>query len=253
MEQVLRKLMAAAVIAVCVLARYAHAGIVIVGTRVIFPGQAREVTIKLTNEGKQPTLVQTWLDKGDVSESPETIDVPFTLTPVIFRLDPKKGQTLRLIYTRQPIAQDKETLYWLNVREIPPKMQGSEGMNKLQLAYRTRIKVLFRPEGLPGNADEAPTLTRWEIVRNGDRKGYALKASNPTPYFVNLDSVALRVAGKEFDAGAGYVKPGGSELFPVNALTSDFGAGSAEVEYVSINDWGGGVRGKQSVTAKTAP
>ncbi|MGT2474568.1 fimbrial biogenesis chaperone [Paraburkholderia terrae] len=251
MGNVIRKLMAAAVITAGVFVTHAQASIVITGTRVIFPGQAREATIKLTNEGEQPALVQAWLDQGDANESPETIDVPFTLTPAMFRLDPKNGQTLRLIYTKQPLAQDKETLYWLNVLEVPPKVQVNDDVNRLQLAYRTRIKVIFRPQGLPGNAGEAAALTRWEIARDGDRKGYVLKATNPTPYFLNLGSVALRVADKEFDAGAGYVKPGESELFPVNALTTDVGVG-AEVEYTSVNDWGGGVRGKQPVVAGTA-
>ncbi|KVH63799.1 pilus assembly protein [Burkholderia sp. MSMB1072] len=251
MKYLCRKLFAATAIAASLFAANAHASIVIAGTRVIFPANEREVTIKLTNDGQTPALVQTWIDKGDANTSPEKIDAPFTVTPSMFRLDPGNGQTLRLIYTKEPLAQDKETMFWLNVLEVPPKAENGEDASRLQLAFRTRIKVFFRPQNLPGKADDAPVQTKWQVVRDG--KGYALKASNPTPYFVNLGSVTLRTGGKELDAGAGYIKPGDSALFPVQGLTAGAEPG-AEVAYTSINDWGGGIKATQPVSSgKRAP
>ena len=47
--------------------------------------------------------------------------MPFTMVPPLFRLDPKKGQMLRIVYTQEPLATDKETLFWLNVLEVPPR------------------------------------------------------------------------------------------------------------------------------------
>jgi len=225
------------------LANVAHASVIIEGTRVIFPGQEREVTLKVKNTGKQPGLVQAWFDKGDPSVAPEKLDVPFTLTPAVFRLDPDKGQTLRIIYTKEPLAQDRETMFWLNVLEVPPK---SDASNQLQLAFRSRIKLMYRPKDLPGSADEAPAQVNWEVIPAEAGKGYALRASNPTPYHVNLGELELVVGGKRFDAGAGYVPPLGSQLFPVTGL-NDRPAGDAQIDYSAINDFGGPVKGQRPV------
>ncbi|KVE08158.1 molecular chaperone [Burkholderia anthina] len=213
----------------------AWADVVISGTRVVFPGNDREVTVKLTNEGKAPALVQAWLDKGDPNASPDNIDVPFTLTPAMFRMEPGKGQTLRMIYTREPLPADKESLFWLNVLEIPPKAATGDDRNQLQIAFRSRIKVMFRPEGLTGNASAAPKQLNWSLVKAGE--GYALQASNPTPYVVNLGSVSLKAAGHKYDAGMGYVLPGATQQFPVKQLGALPSSG-ATASFGSIDDWG---------------
>lgn len=224
-----------------------QASVVIAGTRVIFPGQDREVTLKISNNGGTPALVQAWLDNGNQDSSPDTIDVPFTISPAMFRLDPSKGQALRIISTGASLAQDKETLYWLNVLEVPPKAKaGSTESNKLQLAFRTRIKFMYRPDNLPGRSEDSPGQVRWEVVRTENGNGYALKATNPTPYFVNLGEISLVVKNKAFDAGAGFIAPGDVTQFPIVGLTQSTDA-SAEVNYLSINDFGGGVKGKYAV------
>lgn len=240
MKHVFRKLCLVGALAAVSVAGVAQASVVIEATRVIFPAQEREVTIKLTNDGKTPALVQTWLDKGEANASPDSIDVPFVLAPSVFRLDPGRGQTLRLIYSKEPLAQDKETMFWLNVLEVPPKAQTSADSNKLQLAFRSRIKVMFRPQGLEGKPDEAPGKVSWAVVPGESGKGYALKANNPTPYVVSFGQVNLKAGGKTYDAGSNYVSPGDTRLFPIADLQASPGSG-AQVEYTSINDYGSGV------------
>jgi len=44
------------------LATATHAEIVIHGTRVIYPSDASEVTLQLSNNGSKPALVQAWID-----------------------------------------------------------------------------------------------------------------------------------------------------------------------------------------------
>lgn len=223
----------------------AQASIVLAATRVVFPANEREVTIRLSNEGEASALVQTWLDKGDADASPSTLEVPFTLTPVMFRVDPHKGQTLRLIYGKQPLASDKESLFWLNVLEVPPKAQAAEDANRLQLAYRTRIKVLFRPESLAGKAEDAPAAVKWRLVHSPRGKGLALQGYNSSPYYVNLGSIAaIGTNGKEYDAGAGYIPPGASQTFP---LSDEGTANISRVRYSAINDWGGPLPGELTV------
>ncbi len=48
-----------------VIAPATQAEIVIHGTRVIYPSDAREVTLQVSNNGSKPALVQAWIDEGD--------------------------------------------------------------------------------------------------------------------------------------------------------------------------------------------
>ncbi|MDN7877097.1 fimbrial biogenesis chaperone [Burkholderia aenigmatica] len=228
------------------IASQAYASVVISGTRVIFPSNEREVTIKLTNDGKTPALVQTWIDTGDQNASPETINAPFTLTPAMFRMEPNKGQTLRMVYTNEPLPADKESLYWLNVLEIPPKTADGADRNQLQIALRTRIKIIFRPEGLKGEAVAAPAQVRWEVAP-GKKGAYVLKATNPTPFVVNIGSILLHAGGQKYDAGAGYVLPGATQEFPVAQLHANPAVG-AKVQFNSINDWGTSTNNEQPLS-----
>lgn len=239
--KIFRKLCFLAALGAGFTAHLAQASVVIDGTRIVFPAQEREVTLKLANAGKFPALVQAWLDKGDPSVSPEKADVPFTMTPAVFRLDPNKAQALRIIYTKEPLPQDRESLFWLNVLEVPPK---GEGGNQLQLAFRSRIKLMFRPQGLAGSAEDAPSQVRWEMVAAEGGKGHALRATNPTAYHVNLGQVELDANGRRFDAGSSYVPPHGSKLFPITGLAQR-PSGPAEVVFSAINDYGGPLKGRQ--------
>jgi chaperone protein EcpD len=211
---------------------------------VIYPEAEREVTVRLDNVGNTPELVQTWLDEGNPKTLPSESKAPFTIVPPLFRLDPKKGQSLRLIYTRDPLPQDKESVFWLNVLEVPPRdtsTGSNDNPNKLQLAFRTRIKVFFRPRALTGRADDAPAQVSWRFVSKSDG-GYALEATNPTPYNVTFSNLAATVGGARFanDKG-GMISPGGKQEFDMGNLKTM--PASAAIEYTYINDYGVGVKG----------
>jgi chaperone protein EcpD len=238
--------MAMTVFALSWLAGSAQAGVVISGTRVIYQASEREITVKLGNEGDTPALVQVWLDTGNPNALPDESKVPFTLSPPLFRLDPKKGQSLRLIYTQEPLPQDKESLFWLNVLEVPPRADTattSNDPNSLQLAFRSRIKLFFRPAGLPGNADDAAAQVRWKFVRK-DNGGYALEATNPSPYHVTFSKIAAVDGATTWTSyKGGMVDPGASVDFDLGSMTP-LAAVPAQVDYTFINDYGAGVNGK---------
>lgn len=214
----------------------ALASVVIAGTRAIYNARDREVTIKLTNEGNAPALVQSWFDKGDPAAPPASISVPFVLTPPVARIDPGKGQSLRIVYTGEPLPEDRESVFWLNVLEIPPKPNAQEtGPNKLQLAFRSRIKFFYRPEGLKGVPGEAPAKLVWRLARTDGR--LLLECHNPTAFHVSVVSVELSAAGKRAvnERGA-MVAPGDTLRFPLNGdLPSIPGI---KVRYHTLNDWG---------------
>ncbi|HIC7210205.1 fimbrial biogenesis chaperone [Burkholderia stabilis] len=214
----------------------AQASVVITGTRVIFPGESREVTVRLMNDGTAPALVQAWIDTGNEKETPEQISVPFVLTPAMFRLDAGKGQSLRLIQTQESLPADRESLFWLNVLEIPPKASAADSANKVQLAFRSRIKVMYRPSGLAGHPEAAADQLKWTLARQSGGNGYALKASNPSPYVVNLGELDINVGGQKHELKPSFVRPGETKEFPLPAGTAE--PASAVVDYSYIDDWG---------------
>jgi chaperone protein EcpD len=213
-----------------VLSLQAVASVVIGGTRVIYPEQEREVTVKLTNAGKSAVLVQSWIDDGNVDSKPDTIRVPFLLTPPINRIDATKSQTLRISYTGANLPQDRESVFWLNVLEIPQMKKGSDTPNSLQVAFRSRIKLFFRPQALTGDtSDAAKTLT---FVPQGNN----VVVKNSAAYYVSLLSVTVGVGTQKEGVAGTLVPPFGSITLPFkypNLLRA-----GANVEYEYINDWG---------------
>ncbi|NCE89406.1 molecular chaperone [Pseudomonas sp. L13] len=215
----------------------AKADVVITGTRVVYPANARDVSIKLTNGGAKPALVQAWVDTGDASQLPEQSDAPFVLTPPVSRVDPNKGQTLRLMFTGAELPQNKESLFWLNVLEVPPATAGEAAENELQLAFRSRIKIFYRPANLPGLSIEAAEQLRWRLVAAAG--GWALECSNPTPYYISLVSAGMTVNGRAYSSKqGGMVSPGGQTNFSLSDLLVKPGA-DTQVDYTAINDYGG--------------
>ncbi|RDL19867.1 pili/flagellar assembly PapD-like chaperone [Serratia fonticola] len=53
------------------------AGVVISGTRVIYPSDAKEVSVRINNVGPSPVLLQSWIDNDDANAKPSAIKVPF--------------------------------------------------------------------------------------------------------------------------------------------------------------------------------
>ena len=216
----------------------AQAGIVIQGSRVVYPAKDREVSVKLVNIGEQPSLVQAWVDKGNEKLTADKADGPFLITPPITRVEAKKGQTLRLVYTGDEAASKKqETVFWLNVLDVPP-MPKDQDSNFLQVAVRSRLKIFYRPEGMPGNPTQAARELDWSVVSTGG--GYALRARNRGAFHVSLATVQLVTGNKTFSVAKDDVKmvaPGASVDLPLPGLAGQPGAG-AKVDYQWVSDYG---------------
>lgn len=226
---------AALVIAAALVSSQSFAGVVITGTRLIYPAAQKEITVKLNNNGTRPALVQSWVDTGDVKSSPTSSKAPFVLTPPVSRIDPSKGQSLRLMYTGAALPTDKESVFWLNVLEIPPKAEGPVDLNVLQMAFRSRVKIFYRPEGLAGNSTDAQQQLQWKVISVDG--GYALQAFNPTAYHVSQIELALSVGNQRYESESGMVSPGQTQVFALPTLKSQ-PAASAQVEFKAINDYG---------------
>jgi P pilus assembly chaperone PapD len=62
----------------------------------------------------------------------------------------QKENTLRIIdATNNQLPQDRESLFWMNVKAIPSMDKSKLSDNTLQLAIISRIKLYYRPENWP--------------------------------------------------------------------------------------------------------
>ncbi|TFZ44669.1 molecular chaperone [Stenotrophomonas maltophilia] len=217
----------------------AQASIVIAGTRVVYPASESEVTLKLSNEGSSPALVQVWTDKGDPAMTPTEEGGPFLVMPPIARVDPRKSQTLRISYTGGELPQHRESVFWLNVLDIPPKQNiEADDANALQFAFRSRIKLFYRPAKLQGQPFDAPSQVIWRILDSGGKPN--LEARNPSPYHVTFSAIHL---GKSAVTDVGVmIAPGEIRLLPLQSRGEE-----GTVRYEAINDFGGVVPGETSL------
>ncbi|OAT54661.1 hypothetical protein M998_0355 [Providencia heimbachae ATCC 35613] len=160
--------------------------IIVNGTRFIYPGNEKEITVQLNNTADRPAVAQAWLDTGDASETPDTIKTPFQITPPISRIEAKGGQTLRIkLMNKASVAQDRESLWWLNILDIPPMVKAKDGENQnvLQLAIRSRFKFFYRPAGLSSRE-----LAPEQLVVKTNGKNIII--DNPTPYFITVTKIS---------------------------------------------------------------
>ncbi|ALE95342.1 MULTISPECIES: fimbria/pilus periplasmic chaperone [Serratia] len=205
----------------------AHAAIALDRTRVIFDGDLKTVSLNISNQNKQlPYLAQGWIedDRGNKIQS------PFTVLPPVQRVEPGKPSQVKIqsLPAARQLPQDRETLYYFNLREIPPR---SNKPNTLQIALQTRIKMFYRPAALAPKKNAAPWQEQLTLTRQGDK--YVV--NNPTPYYVTIVEAS---AGKGGKGAAGFeplmVAPKASA--PLNVSAASLGNGPS---LAYINDYGG--------------
>ena len=195
----------------------ANAGVIIGGTRIIFEGAKKEATINITNPDNTPYLIQSWIDMQD-GVSGKT---PFIITPPLYRLDGGQKNLERIVMTGS-LPQEQESLFWLNIKAIP---SASKQMNALQIAVKTRIKLIYRPDGLRASTpEEQATKLTWQ------QSGNAIQVNNPTPYVINFNEITL--GGRKLD-DVTYVLPGASARFSLPE-----GVSGHSLTFKVINDYG---------------
>lgn len=195
-------------------------GIQVGRTRIIFDANKKEVALALTNTDEQlPWLIQSWTDTGD-----EKTRGPFIVTPPLFRLDGKKEQSLRITWNGKPLPEDKESLFYMNVRTIPATAKDEESKNVLRLIYKTRLKLFWRPKRINGTPTES--CAKLQFARSGN----VLKVTNKNAFYTVFDSLHLgSVTLKQVDM----VAPFSDTSFTFNAQTL-----ANQVTWRCITDYG---------------
>lgn len=201
------------------------ASVVINGTRVVMDGVTNEATITLHNPDNTSYLIQSWVEK-DRGSSGKT---PFVVTPPIFRIDSMQKNTIRIVLTEKNLPDNMESLFWLNIKSIPPLDTGANNAS-LVFTIKSVLKLIYRPLLIRDeNTESIPEKLNWKFVDNG------VMVTNPTPFVINLNSV--KIDGKELDlelASAGIILPYKTITLPIKKSEN-----TSFVEFNIVNDFGG--------------
>lgn len=202
-------------------------------TRIIFNGEQKSVSLTITNKNPQlPYLAQGWIENNQSQK----VSLPFVVLPPIQRLEPKKTSQIRIEALPEVarLPQDRESLFYFNLREIPPK---SDKPNVLQLALQSKIKLFYRPQGIELSDTEKmsqPWQNKLILTKQDDQ----YIAKNPTPFYVTIigaSATANAPITKQFDAVM--VAPFSEHTLGVSSTQ----LGNSPV-LTYINDYGGRVK-----------
>lgn len=200
------------------------AGIQVDQTRVIYNGGEKSAALSIHNDTDETWMVQTWLDTGDATATPTNL--PMQAIPPILKLAGNKDAILRFVYSGSGLPTDRETVYWINVQEIPPSAKQE---NVLQIAIRTRVKLFYRPTTLKTTLQKEAQALTWR------KQGNELVVTNKGPLHLTFGVLTLKSGAKTWKVNADMVKP-------MDSLNIKLPAGAAAADQMSftfINDFGG--------------
>lgn len=238
---------AAYAIALLALASPAKGGVTPEVSRVVFPEQSTEESLQVFNVNRYPVLVQAWIDNGDIGALPQDSKAPIIVLPPIFRMDPGDQINVRLINSGSSLPADRESLFWLNLYEIPASEQrGDAAAQTVTVTMRTQIKVFARPAKLPYPPGELPKRVTFALVHRAGR--WTLNVGNPTPYYATFGTLRIAVAG------AGVPQTLRADMVaPFSQIAVDVGAVRAtpgeqvHVQFTLLDDDGNPVGGEREV------
>ncbi|MEY1577950.1 molecular chaperone [Providencia manganoxydans] len=207
--------------------QFAFAGVTMDRTRVIFEGDKKSITININNNSPDtPYLAQGWLENA----KGEKVNSPLVVLPPVQRLEGGKSSQVKIeaLPAAAALPQDRESLFYFNLREIPPK---SDKANVLQLALQTRVKLFYRPKAIIPEDKQEPAIKALTL----DKSGAQAVVKNPTPYYVTVVNViapSLNSAGNQY--APVMVAPFGQENLGV--ASNKLGTNPT---LITINDYGG--------------
>ncbi|WP_460141437.1 fimbrial biogenesis chaperone [Pseudomonas sp. S2_E01] len=208
----------------------AQAALSIGATRVVFGSDKRSTSVIVSNPSNRPFAVQTWVN---TASDDDTTAVPFMPSPPLFRLNPGKEQQVQINGLPNALPEDRESLFYFNVQEIP-QAEALDG-NVLNIALRTRIKLFYRPAQLKDNPMARLKDLQWSLKRVGSQ--VHLVVNNPTPFHVSFNRVEISGNGqKQTVQNPAMVDPMNQQHFVLDAIKPSQGL---QATFSAINDFGG--------------
>ncbi|WP_124965711.1 molecular chaperone [Trabulsiella odontotermitis] len=203
----------------------AQAGVSLDRTRVIITEKEASSSANLSNTSPDiPFLAQSWVE----DEHGKKITAPLHVLPPLQRINGGQKGIARVTKTSgiENLPKDRESLFYLNVREIPPK---PDKPNTLQLAMQSRIKLFYRPAAvIPKSKSEV-----WQDQVVFHKNGTQMTAQNPTPYYVTIIGLSTAAGSKITRFPGIMIAPKSSQQFTITE------AGISNFSMMYVNDYGG--------------
>lgn len=193
-------------------------------TRIIFNASNKSATVRLTNQSKiDPYLAQSWIEDAS---GKKTRDYISTLPPME-RIEPDEQIQIRLmaLASLNDLPQDRETLFYYNVREIPPR---AKEQNVMQIAMQSRLKLFWRPKAIELKEGEMIPLQKVTITRTAA----GLTLNNPTPYHITVGYIGTN--GKTLMPGADSIM-----VVPFTSATQHLSSLPSTFKLGFVADYGG--------------
>ncbi|WP_231566240.1 MULTISPECIES: molecular chaperone [unclassified Serratia (in: enterobacteria)] len=214
----------------------ASASVVMLNTRVIYPAGSQSQTVQLTNNDNIPYVVQMWSDVNNPASTPDTADGPFVVVPALFRIEPKTGQSVRLVFTGKDLPQDRESVFYLNSVQIPPKNVAGAAENQMLVVLRNRIKIFYRPKGIAGSPEKVTEQLRFSLKQQAGQ--WVMAATNDSGFYASFIKAAAVVGGKEVPFKVDMVAPKSQVSWKLEKGAGS-PAGAQKVKFTLVNDYGG--------------
>lgn len=202
----------------------AQAAFVINGTRFIYPAGQNSIVATVRNQAKLTYGGQVWIG----STQPNKEQAYFVPSPTFFKLTPGQAQVVRILGVQDSqLPSDRESLFLLNVQEIPPAPK--QGSNAISIAMNTQVKLIYRPQELARGRRAAEQQLR---VR---RTGSGLRVENPTPYYLAIST--LQLDGQRVAVNAATDKALAT-LEPFSTIEVEAGIGAGALSAELLDDHG---------------
>ncbi|KTC54497.1 hypothetical protein AO262_26610 [Pseudomonas fluorescens ABAC62] len=223
----------------------ARAGVMPEQTRLIFHEGQTQRSLMLANTNPYPVVVQTWIDNGEGNRAPENSTSAMIALPSVFRLQPQAVQGLRIVYDGSALPNDRESVSWLNLYEIPPAKADAPALStRIAVAMNTQMKIFYRPAHLPSAPENMASSLTFRIEQQAG--AWVLVCHNPSPYHASFSSLRVGVQGHEQPVAKALdmmAPPLGDKAYPLGGFSAGAQA-SVPVSYTLIDDGGHYVDGR---------
>ncbi|WP_058120508.1 fimbrial chaperone [Photobacterium kishitanii] len=163
----------------CVFSKFAVSAFMLDGTRFIFEEGNKNISVVVNNKSQQTYGGQVWVENLLLPNS----EIAFVPVPSFFKIDKEQNQLIRLLKVTDDMPKDKESIFRLNIQEIPPINKSKP--NAVVIAVNTQVKLIYRPKSLINKRENEEEKIFLKT------KGDQLSLINPTPYYFAITSIKI--------------------------------------------------------------
>jgi fimbrial chaperone protein len=191
----------------------------------VFEESAPSVSVTVSNKNPQlPFIVQSWIE----NESGQKVTSPFMVLPPLQRIEPNESSVLRIVKLPElALPTDRESVFYLNIREIPPK---SQAVNSMQIALQSKIKLFYRPAAVKRERGEDLALG---LNLKIDPAAKQLIVDNPTPFHITVVGLLAGPEKTRMPIDTVMIAPRGNARFALSNTSFN------TLRVSNMNDFGG--------------